>query len=119
MGDVSKYEGLATNRALFFDGNDYVYQKTRMTAFLKCEAEEVWDAVGTGLYIPIKTVDGKEVLKPKDEWSAHEKEMVRYNNKAMHILFCALRKMQFNKVQRCSTAHEIWRTLEITYEGTS
>ena len=45
--------------------------------------------------------------------------MVWYNNKEMHILFCALSKMQFNKVQQCSTAHEIWRTSEIAYEGTS
>ena len=41
MGDISKYEGLATNRAPFFDGSDYVYWKTRMTAFLKCEAKGV------------------------------------------------------------------------------
>ena len=47
-----------------------------MTAFLKCDVEEVWDAVETGPYIPIKTVDRKEVLKLKDEWSAHDKEMV-------------------------------------------
>ena len=59
MGDVSKYEGLATNRALFFDGGDYVYWKTRMTAFLKCEAEEVWDATETGPYIPMKIMDGE------------------------------------------------------------
>ena len=90
VGDVSKYEGLATKRAPFFDGSDYVYWKTRMTAFLKCEAEEVWDAAETGPYIPVKIVDGDQVLKPKDEWSPHDKEMVRYNNKAMHILFCAL-----------------------------
>ena len=60
MGDMSKYEGLGTNIALFFDGSDYVYWKTRMTAFLKCEAEEVQDAVETGPYIPIKTVDGRK-----------------------------------------------------------
>ena len=59
MGDVWTYEGLATNQAPFFDGNDYVYWKTGMTAFLKCEAEEVWDAVEIGLYIPIKHVDRK------------------------------------------------------------
>ena len=69
-----------------------------MIAFLKCEAEEVWDAVEIGPYIPIKTVDEKEVLKPKDEWSAHDKEMFRHNNKAMHILFCTLSRTQFNKV---------------------
>ena len=98
MGDVSKYEGLATNRAPFFDDSDYVYWKTRMTAFLQCEAEKVWDAAETGPYILVKTVDGKEVLKPKDKWSAHDKEMVRYNNKVMHILFCALSRIRFNKV---------------------
>ena len=57
MGDVPKYEGLATNRAPFFNGSDYVYWKTRMIAFLKCEAEEFWDSVEIGLYIPIKIVD--------------------------------------------------------------
>ena len=119
MGDMSKYEGLATNRAPFFDGSDYVYWKTRMMVFLKCEAEEVWDAVETGPYTPLKTVDGEDIPKPKIEWTPYDKEMVRYNNKAMHILFCALSKTQFNKVQQCSTAHEIWRILEVTYEGTS
>ena len=40
----------------------------------------------------MKIVDGKEVLTLKAEWTAHDKEMVKYNNKAMHILFCALSK---------------------------
>ena len=80
---------------------------TMFIGSLKCEAEEVWDAAETGPYIPVKIVDGEKVLKPKDEWSPHDKEMVRYNNKAMHILFCALSRTQFNKVQQCSTAHEI------------
>ena len=47
-----------------------------MIAFLKCESEEVWDAAGTGPYILVKTVDRKKVLKPKNEWSAHDKKMV-------------------------------------------
>ena len=105
IGDISRYEGFTTNRASFFDGSDYVYWKTRMMAFLKCDAEEVWDAVETGPYIPVKTVDGKKVLKPKTEWTNHDKKTVCYNNKAMHILFCALSKTQFNKVQQCSTSH--------------
>ena len=74
IGDVSKYQGLATNRAPFFNDSDYNNWKTRMTAFLKCEAKEVWDAVETSPYIPIKTVDGKKVLKSKDESSAHDKK---------------------------------------------
>ena len=77
MGDISKYEGLATNKPPFFDGSDYVYQKTRMMVFLKCEAEEVWDAVETGPYIPMKTVDEKKMVTPKAEWPTHDKEMVK------------------------------------------
>ena len=72
--DISKYENLATNRALFFDGSDYVYQKTRTIVFLKCEAEEVRDAVEIGPCIPVKIVDGKEVLTSKAEWIAHDKK---------------------------------------------
>ena len=76
MGDISKYEGLVTNRTSIFDGSDYVYWKTRMMVFLKCEAKEVWDVVETGPYIPVKIVDGKEILKPKAEWTDYDKEMV-------------------------------------------
>ena len=47
-----------------------------MMLFLKCEAEDVWDALETGPYIHVKTVDEKEVLKPKAEWTDHGKEMV-------------------------------------------
>ena len=44
--------------------------------FLKCEAKEVQDAIKTGPYIPVKIMDGKEVLKPKVVWTNHDKEMV-------------------------------------------
>ena len=73
IGDISKYKGLAANRAPFFDGSDYVYQKTRMLIFLKCKAEEIWDAVETCPYIPMKTVDRKKVLTPKAKWTIHNK----------------------------------------------
>ena len=78
-----------------------------MMVFLKCETKEVWDAVETCPYILVKIVDGKEILKPKAEWTTHDKEMGGYNSKTMHILFYALSKTQFNKVQQCSTAHKI------------
>ena len=69
-----------------------------MMVFLKCEAEQMWDVIETSLHIPVKTLDGKQTLKPKTEWTDRDKKMVCYNNEAMHILFCALSKMQFNKV---------------------
>ncbi|CAL9075029.1 unnamed protein product [Musa textilis] len=37
----------------------------------------------------------------------------------MNVLFCALDKNEFNWISTCETAFDIWRTLEITHEGTS
>ncbi|CAL9075551.1 unnamed protein product, partial [Musa textilis] len=37
----------------------------------------------------------------------------------MNALFCALDKNEFNRISSCETAFDIWRTLEITHEGTS
>ena len=51
-----------------------------MMVFLKREGEEVWDEMEIDLYIPVNIVDGKEVLTQKVEWTAHDKEMVKYNN---------------------------------------
>ena len=41
--------------------------------FLKCEAEEVWNAVEKGPYIRVKIVDGNEILKPKAKWINYDK----------------------------------------------
>ena len=37
----------------------------------------------------------------------------------MNALFCALDKNEFNRISTCETAFDIWRTLEISHEGTS
>ena len=54
-----------------------------------------------------------------NEWSDLEKKYFSLNAKAMNALFCALDKNEFNRVSLCETAFDIWRTLEITHEGTS
>ena len=85
--------------------------------FLKCEVEEIWDVVES--YVPKKSIDAVERIKQKAKQTDYDKKMVSYNNKAMHILFCPLRKTQLNIVQQCESAHRIWRNLQITYQGTS
>ena len=35
------------------------------------------------------------------------------------MLFCSLDRNEFNTVSVCKTAYEIWRTLQVTHEGTS
>ena len=37
----------------------------------------------------------------------------------MNILFCSLDRNEFNRVSICNSAYEIWRTLQVTHEGTN
>ena len=53
------------------------------------------------------------------EWFESEKKVFALNAKAMNALFCALDKNEFNRVSMCDSAFDIWRTLEVTHEGTS
>ncbi|KAH9697714.1 CCHC-type domain-containing protein [Citrus sinensis] len=41
------------------------------------------------------------------------------NSKAMNALFCALDKKEFHRVSNCESANEIWKKIEVVYEGTN
>ena len=41
------------------------------------------------------------------------------NDKALHILFCALGPNIYSKMLSCKSAKEVWDSLETTYEGTN
>ena len=75
MGDVSRYEVLSINRALFFDDSEYIYQKMRMMVFLKLERINIWMIIDEGPYVPKKIVDGAKVAKIKSEWNDYDKRM--------------------------------------------
>ena len=52
-------------------------------------------------------------------WSNTQKLDATATAKAMNMLHCALDKNEFNRISMCETAHEIWRTLKVTREGTN
>ena len=103
-------EGLSVVRPPLFNGLDYTYWKTRMRVFLISMNLDLWNIVENSFQLP---------SKPMNEWSDLEKKYFSLNAKAMNALFCALDKNEFNRVSLCETAFDIWRTLEITHEGTS
>ncbi|KAI5323313.1 hypothetical protein L3X38_032385 [Prunus dulcis] len=37
----------------------------------------------------------------------------------MSILYCSLDAKEFNRIAACESAKEIWKKLEVTYEGTN
>ncbi|KAG8645564.1 hypothetical protein MANES_10G076205v8 [Manihot esculenta] len=90
-----------------------------MYYFLKSEGVDLWDIVENGPFFPTRFIDGNQEQKPKSEWSELEKRRVALNDKAIHILFCALSRSEYNKVCMKSIAKEIWDALVVTHEGTN
>ncbi|XP_057993753.1 uncharacterized protein LOC131174439 [Hevea brasiliensis] len=119
MVTLNTQEGQSVVRPPFFDGNNFLYWKNRMYYFLKSEGVDLWDVVENGPFTLTKIVNGVHVAKPKGEWSEQEKRRVALNDKAIHVLLCALSRSEYNKVCMKSTAKEIWDALVVTHEGIS
>ena len=81
-----------------------------MRVFRQLENVDILDVVEESPFVPQKLVNGSLTMK---------RGRCHTTTKVMHILYCFLSKSQFNKVQQCSKAQEIWQTLEVAYEGTS
>ncbi|GAV72811.1 zf-CCHC domain-containing protein/DUF4219 domain-containing protein/UBN2 domain-containing protein, partial [Cephalotus follicularis] len=103
----------------FFDGNNYSFWKTGMIIFLQSLDYQLWHIIVNGPRIPMKTVEGVESIKPKNEFNDNDFRMLQLNSKAKHVLFCVVGPNEFNRISSRDTAKEIWDLLEVTYEGTN
>ena len=52
-------------------------------------------------------------------WTEAQKTAASNNANAMNVLFCSLDKNEFSRVMLCTNAYDIWRTLQVTHEGTN
>src|SRR6185312_10367442 len=79
--------GIHVGKPPFFDGNNYDYWKTRMSAHLKAMSRKLWRVVNDGYVI----LDTKN-LTPLDE----ENEVL--NDQGENVLFSALFVKRFNRM---------------------
>ncbi|KAK8367522.1 hypothetical protein V6Z12_A02G191000 [Gossypium hirsutum] len=100
-------EGHSTMRPHLFNDTSYSYWKATMKLFIQANDYEVWRIITTGLYIPIKRVEGVFVPKEESEWNDNDVKKVQLNAKAMHTLFCALGPNEYNRVSLCDNGREI------------
>jgi regulator of replication initiation timing len=103
-------EGQSTTRPPYFDGNNYSYWKLRMRMWLQATDFALWGRCEASYEIPERPDAGYSQLQIQD---------LSLNAKAMNALYCALSPKEFERIQECTTAHEIWRRLEGTHEETS
>ena len=88
--------GIHIGKPPFFDGNNYDYWKTRISAHLKAMNRKLWRVVSDGYVI----LDTKN-LTPVDE----ENEIL--NDQGVNVLFSALDVSEFNRVKSLTNANDI------------
>ena len=79
----------------------------------------MWLNVSNGPYIQIKIVNNIEVPRLGEEFDEHDMKKCSLNANAINCLYCVLSNDEFNRVCMCSSSYEIWKTLEVTHEGTN
>ncbi|WZZ70033.1 hypothetical protein YC2023_081403 [Brassica napus] len=101
------------------DPEQYGHWKVKMKASLQSVDMDVWASVEDGYEVP-KAVDkdGVVVNKPLAKWTKREKEMSKYNAKALCGIFTSVKKKQLDLIQGCKNAKEAWDILQLHFEGT-
>ncbi|GAV61932.1 hypothetical protein CFOL_v3_05457 [Cephalotus follicularis] len=82
-----------------------------MSTFIQSLDYDLWDMIVFGLELPKEYIS-----KPRIKYNEKEKEMLKLNAKAKHIIFCALSSNEFDRISSCESAKEIWDKLEDFHE---
>ena len=73
----------------FFVGNNYVFWKVRMRAFLCSIDDAIWDAVEAGL---------TRLEAAKSTWDKAALAAANANSKALNAIFCGVSQDEFHRI---------------------
>ena len=90
-----------------FDGSNYPYWKTKMTTYIKSINRKVW-----------KVVETKIEIEDEEAPTAAEEMLLQNNDIALSAIYDALDERTFEQINNIKMAHEAWRKLEESFEGT-
>ncbi|XP_070013538.1 uncharacterized protein [Nicotiana sylvestris] len=83
------------------------------------EDYELWDIVTDGpLATTMKNEEGVVVPKTRADCIAEDLKKWEKNAKAKKWFVCGLGPDEYSRIQSCTTAKEIWDTLQVAHEGT-
>ncbi|GAV73047.1 hypothetical protein CFOL_v3_16534 [Cephalotus follicularis] len=80
-----------------------------MTSFIQSVDYDLWDIVVLGPEMPKETISKTRMRYDEKE---KEKEMMKLNSKAKHIIFYALSSNEFDHISSCNSTKVIWDKLE-------
>nr|XP_033510248.1 uncharacterized protein LOC117275018 [Nicotiana tomentosiformis] len=83
------------------------------------EDYELWDIVTDGPLATLKNiVEGVDVPKTKADCTTEDLKKWEKNVKSKKWLVCGLGPDEYSGIQICTTAKQIWDTLQVAQEGT-
>jgi hypothetical protein len=96
-----------TKKSPQFDGSNYPYWIAKMTTYIKSINRKVWKVVETKI----------EVANAKPP-TAVEEVLLQNNDIALSAIHDALDERTFEQIKNIEMAHEAWKKLEESFEGT-
>ncbi|XP_070054247.1 uncharacterized protein [Nicotiana tomentosiformis] len=91
-----------------------------MIDHIQGEDYDLWDIVIDGPLATLKkNAECVDVPKTRADCNAEDLKKWEKNAKAKKWLVCGLGPDEYSRIQGCSTAKQIWDTLQVAHEGTT
>ena len=90
-----------------FDDTNYPYWKAKMTIYIKSINRKIW-----------KVVETKIEIEDEEASTATEEILLQNNDIALSAIHDALDERTFEQIKNIERAHEAWKKLEESFEGT-
>jgi hypothetical protein len=103
---MDKQEGMSSNKAPLFKGNDYAFWSIRMRIYLMDLGCDVWLSMVNGYKEPPTTPSNDVATK-----------LCTYNSRVLNAILGGLPNSIFVKVMHCKSTKEILNKLQIILEG--
>ena len=102
MGQINN-----TKKLPQFDGTNYPYWKSKMTTHIKSINRRVW-----------KVVETKIEIEDLENPTTAEEVFLQNNDIALSAIHDAIDERTFEQIKNIEMAHEAWKKLEESFEGT-
>ncbi|GJV14825.1 retrovirus-related pol polyprotein from transposon TNT 1-94 [Tanacetum coccineum] len=120
--DSEKYlEGQSVQIPPLFESDSFIYWKNRFETYVKSKDLDLWQVITNIDFQPIQqNLETKldEVI-PFEKQSGDLKKRLAKNNEAKMVIYNALPRKEYERIFRCNTAKEIWKTLLIIHQDES
>ncbi|GJY42672.1 DUF4219 domain-containing protein [Tanacetum coccineum] len=120
--DYDKYlEGQSMQRPPLFESDSFIYWKNRFETYVKSKDLDLCHVITNGDFLPIvqNPITKLDEVIPFEKQTDDLKKRLAKNNEPKMVIYNVLPRKEYERIFKCNTAKEIWKTLLITHQGNS